>query len=71
MDRLSLSIVPKDVLLWLALLSILTALIGSFLLPQNGPMKLALNRTKLLLFVETVGLAFSLIYAAYVLGFLR
>lgn len=59
------------VLLWLSLLSILTALVGISLLPQNGPMRVALDRSRIVLFVEGAGLLFALTYAAFILGYFR
>jgi hypothetical protein len=68
---MSIDISPEDFLLWLSLLSILTALIGIILLPQNGPMRVALDRQRLVFFVEVAGLFFALIYATFILGYFR
>lgn len=70
-DDVIIQITPSDVLLWLSLLSILTALIGIVLLPQNGPMRVALNRPRLVLFIEGAGLLYAIIYAAFILGYIR
>lgn len=70
-DDVTLQITPSDVLLWLSLLSILSALIGIVLLPQNGPMKVALNRPRLVLFIEGSGLLYAIVYAAFILGYIR
>lgn len=61
----------SNVLLWLSLLSILTALVGIAVLPQNGPMKVALDRSRIVLFVEVAGLTFAGIYAAFILGYIH
>ena len=70
-DNMAIQITPSDVLLWLSLLSILTALMGIVLLPQNGPMRVALNRPKLVLFIEGAGLLYAIVYAAFILGYIR
>lgn len=61
----------NEILLWLSLLTILNALVGMILLPQNGPIKIALNRSRLVLFVEISGLFFALIYATSLLGYIH
>jgi hypothetical protein len=74
MPEMTVHITPltsSELLLWLSLLSILTAIIGIFLLPQNGPMKIALHRPRLILFIESAGLIFAVLYAAFILGALN
>ncbi len=57
----------SEILLWLALLGILTALVAILFLPQNGPMPVALDRGRILHFAEAVGFFFAIIYALTIL----
>lgn len=70
-DVMTIQIATSDILLWLSLLSILTALIGIVLLPQNGPMRVALHRPRLVLFIEGAGLLYAVFYTAFILGYIR
>ncbi len=65
---MSISPSTTEVLLWLSLLTMLTALSGVLLLPQNGPMKIAINRRRFIQFAEAIGILFASLFIASIIG---
>ncbi len=57
----------SELLLWAALLGILVVFGGISLLPQYGPMRIALNRQRVLQFAEGVGFLFVILYILTIL----
>lgn len=61
----------QDALLWMSLWTILIAALAAALLPQNGPMRIQLNRKRIVLFAEGSGVALLVLYIMTIAGLLR